>query len=350
MTDTRARARGAASNDRVGVTGHVILRRGDTGAAVRDLQQRLAATGAAIGRAGTYDADTEAAVRAFQEERNLRVDGICGPETWGALVESGFRPGDRLLYLRQPMLRGDDVQDLQHRLNALGFDAGREDGILGPETEDAIRAFQRNAGLAPDGVCGPGTRAALERLGTLAAGSVAAVRERETLLRAPQRLEECKLFLVVDPALAAIGAAVTRTLRDAGTLVVLDTSGDDHSVLAAQANRFEADVFAAFLAGEYDAVRCVYFANNTFRSEAGFSLACRLTGQLRGLLAGVEEPVGRTYRLLRETRMAAVVCELADNSSPDGASVLSAKLPALSRALVEGIRRGLEEPAGDGDG
>ena len=38
------------------------------------------------------------------------------------------------------MLRGDDVSELQRRLNALGFDAGREDGILGPETEAALRA------------------------------------------------------------------------------------------------------------------------------------------------------------------------------------------------------------------
>ena len=36
------------------------------------------------------------------------------------------------------MLRGDDVAELQRRLNALGFDAGREDGILGAETEPAL--------------------------------------------------------------------------------------------------------------------------------------------------------------------------------------------------------------------
>ena len=50
---------------------------------------------------------------------------------------------------------------LQRRLNALGFDAGREDGILGPETEAALRQFQRDAGIATDGVCGPATIAAL---------------------------------------------------------------------------------------------------------------------------------------------------------------------------------------------
>ena len=45
------------------------------------------------------------------------------------------------------MLRGDDVLDLQHQLNALGFDAGRDDGIFGPHTADALREFQRNVGV-----------------------------------------------------------------------------------------------------------------------------------------------------------------------------------------------------------
>ena len=80
---------------------------------------------------GAFGEPTEAAVRGFQERRGLRVDGICGPQTWASLVEAGFRPGDRLLYYTSPMLRGDDVAELQRRLSALGFDAGRVDGIFG---------------------------------------------------------------------------------------------------------------------------------------------------------------------------------------------------------------------------
>ena len=48
------------------------------------------------------------------------------------------------------MLRGDDVAELQQRLGALGFDAGRVDGIFGAETATALEALQRNAGLPTD--------------------------------------------------------------------------------------------------------------------------------------------------------------------------------------------------------
>src|SRR2546429_4047594 len=165
------------------------LQRGETGEAVRDLQRRLAAIGLASTSAdpGEFGTATEASVRAFQQQRGLVVDGLCGPQTWATLVESGFTLGDRTLYFRQPMLRGDDVTELQRQLNSLGFDAGREDGILGEQTADAVAEFQRNVGLAPDGFCGWTTVAALRRVGTLAAGSLGRRGAGEVLRRGPPR-------------------------------------------------------------------------------------------------------------------------------------------------------------------
>ena len=160
---------------------------------MRDLQRRLArlsfdVAGDQLGRYGT--ATTEA-VRAFQEHRGLRPDGVCGEQTWSALVEAGYRLGDRLLYLRQPMLRGDDVASLQRRLGALGFDAGRVDGIFGPRTQVALTEFQRNVGLTVDGVCGPATTDALARLGRRQdeREPVTVVREVEMLRQATRTLE-----------------------------------------------------------------------------------------------------------------------------------------------------------------
>ena len=71
-----------------------------------------------------------------------------------------------------------------------------------------------------------------------------------------------------------------------------------------------AEAFVALTTGAEPGARCAFFANNTFRSEGGHYLADQLTAALRTVLPAVDEPIGRTYRLLRETRMAAVVCEL----------------------------------------
>lgn len=321
-----------------------LLRTGDVGPAVRDLQERLTLCGHHVTFDGVFGPETLAAVRAFQEHRRLRLDGICGPETWGALIESSYTLGDRLLYSRAPMLRGDDVIDLQGRLNALGFDAGREDGILGPETETAVRQFQREYGLEPDGVCGPGTVTALLRVGTLAGGSVASVRERDTLRRYTRRLRDRRVFLVIDPGFVSLGSGLARLLRAEGATVASDPSGDEHEVLAAEANAFGADVCVAIGTGTEPGARCAYFANQAFRSEAGLCLAHGVTETLRTVLPRVDEPAGRTYRLLRETRMAAVVCELFSRDEPAGASVLASCGPQLARALAVGVRKGIEEP------
>jgi N-acetylmuramoyl-L-alanine amidase len=320
-----------------------LLRLGDRGEAVRDVQQRLIAAGLGVNVDGAFDEGTEQAVRAFQTRRRLRVDGICGPETWATLIESGFSLGDRLLYLCQPMLRGDDVVELQRRLNALGFDAGREDGILGPETESAIGSFQRDTGIAADKVAGPGTIAALDRVGSLAGGSVAHVRERELLRRRTRTLDGLRVYIAGDFGIAAMSGAVATGLRQRGAVVGLDTSEADPSFVAATANRFAAEAFVALSIGTEPGARCAYFANETFRSEGGFCLATRLTDSLR-LVLPVEAPIGRTYRLLRETRMAAVVCELVGRDDAEAMATLTAALPATARAIVDGIRRGVEEP------
>lgn len=48
-------------------------------------------------------------------------------------------------------LSRDQVLTLQQTLNARGFDAGEPDGMVGPMTRSAVRAFQKSVGLPPDG-------------------------------------------------------------------------------------------------------------------------------------------------------------------------------------------------------
>ncbi|MCP1315081.1 MULTISPECIES: lytic murein transglycosylase [unclassified Halomonas] len=59
-----------------------------------------------------------------------------------------------------PLTR-DDVKALQQRLNASGYSVGTPDGIMGPNTQSGLRAFQRDQGLTPDGFA---TQSLLERL------------------------------------------------------------------------------------------------------------------------------------------------------------------------------------------
>lgn len=58
--------------------------------------------------------------------------------------------------------RGPEVRDVQRRLHELGYEPGPVDGIFGPRTEQAVRAFQRDAQLRDDGIVGPRTKANLE--------------------------------------------------------------------------------------------------------------------------------------------------------------------------------------------
>ncbi|AGA70773.1 putative glycosyl hydrolase [Desulfitobacterium dichloroeliminans LMG P-21439] len=57
--------------------------------------------------------------------------------------------------------RGSDVSEVQARLSELGYLPGPVDGIFGVRTEAAVKQFQRDRGLVPDGIVGPLTYNAL---------------------------------------------------------------------------------------------------------------------------------------------------------------------------------------------
>lgn len=62
-----------------------------------------------------------------------------------------------------PGATGAKVQTLQRDLASLGYTEAAENGVFGPGTQRAVRAFQRSQGLAESGVTDAATRAALER-------------------------------------------------------------------------------------------------------------------------------------------------------------------------------------------
>jgi N-acetylmuramoyl-L-alanine amidase len=290
------------------------LRPGASGESVRDVQRRLTGLGFATNsdRAGTFGPGTEAAVRRFQSERGLRVDGVCGEQTWSSLVEAGYELGDRLLYLRSPMLRGDDVGRLQRLLGALGFDAGRVDGIFGPNSAAALREFQRNAGLHIDGICGRATAAELLRLGARAtdATTVAAVREVEALRAVPQSLFDRRIAIGETGGLAALARAVARAMGDEGATVAV-LHHPNGSAQAAEANEFAAEVFIGLALLDEPGRHVAYYRTEAFESFGGRRLAETLLELLpEELFGGAGEARGMRLPMLRETRMPAVLCEL----------------------------------------
>ncbi|MFC5136844.1 N-acetylmuramoyl-L-alanine amidase [Actinomycetospora rhizophila] len=179
-----------------------LLSRGDAGPPVAEVRAALEEMGilepAGPGPA-LFDDQLEQAVRIFQQHRGLITDGIVGPATYRALRDARWALGDRMLLLNtQQPLTGDDVFSLQERLLELGYDSGRADGVFGRQTEQALRSFQRDYGMSPDGMCGPRTLRHLGYLGRkVTGGRPGLLREQERLHRAGPRLSGKRI--VIDP-------------------------------------------------------------------------------------------------------------------------------------------------------
>ncbi|MCI0425217.1 MAG: peptidoglycan-binding protein [Actinobacteria bacterium] len=291
-----------------------LYRHGDVGSAVRDIQARLEALGfeSTPDLKGTFGEGTREAVTRFQTAKGIDVDGVVGPDTWRSLYEAGYRLGDRLVFLRRPMMRGGDIADLQSHLSSLGFDCGKVDGIFGPRTEAAIIDFQHNRGLAEDGRVGPEviTEMRLVTRGVLNNGRQA-IREREWLRGLTPTLAGAKVFLDAgcrdtDEACQSWEAvsAAAQAIKEAGGLPLMSRSEDTRTterVRAQRANRLGADVIVAFRVGGDVEDQVHYFASEHSRSEAGEELAAALAASIGGRV------VGRAGVMLTETRAPAAV-------------------------------------------
>lgn len=76
-----------------------------------------------------------------------------------------YKLGSRVLKYTSPLMEGDDVKELQTRLNDLGFSCGTADGEFGKNTRTGVKAFQKAADVTVDGEFGPKSLAALEAYG-----------------------------------------------------------------------------------------------------------------------------------------------------------------------------------------
>lgn len=332
-------------------------RHGQSGASVKDLHRRLTEAGHPVVQTEVVDeefgADTTRALLAFQAERGLDEHGLLDETTNAALIEAGLRLGDRHLYLHSPMFRGDDVADLQLNLGSLGFDAGRIDGIFGPDTANAVEDFQKNIALPVDGIAGPHTIRSLRHLLGRTAGRrpVAQVRELDQLRRRNPEFRQKRLAIGHFGGAATLTTALSRVLR-AGGAQVLELDHPDEATQAETANKFDAELYLGLRLENDSYSRFSYFGTDGFHSEGGLRLAhhCAnaLDHSLRPFRSTQNESDNpstvcekRRLPVLRRTRMPAVLCTLA----PPSMIVLATAEVATS--LATAISMWVADPAAD---
>lgn len=127
---------------------------------------------------GIFGEQTERSVISFQRIFNLTPDGIIGKATWYQMVrlyvgvndlaelESQGQTFYRVNWQGSEPLQegntGQSVRQLQYMLRVVSdyistVPAVAIDGIFGPATQAAVIAYQRYAGLTPDGIVGTNT-------------------------------------------------------------------------------------------------------------------------------------------------------------------------------------------------
>lgn len=132
---------------------------GSRGNAVYALQYLLLRSGKNVSVDGIFGIGTRAAVTAFQADNGLDADGVVGASTWSALLNASptsftLREGDRsapVYYAQRKLLSKLYPVELN--------------GIFDGNTANAVREFQSENGLVPDGVIGANTWRALATIG-----------------------------------------------------------------------------------------------------------------------------------------------------------------------------------------
>lgn len=348
-----------------------LWHKGDSGPVVTEIRSTLARLGLIEpSDSDHFDQQVDLAIRAFQQQRGLKVDGMVGSQTYRALDEARWRIGDRTLRVESPrLMRGDDVAALQSRLLTMGFDVGRIDGILGARTESAVREFQISVGLPADGVCGPETFIALSRLSrTITGGAAQALRERN-ILRVHGGSLAGRVIVIDpghgadDPGESAHGARESEIVFDLarrlegrlaalGVTVFLTRSADrnpSEGERAEFANDAGADLMVSLHIDGYhnDRARGIatyYYGHDAhgFDSPMGERFAELVQHELcsrTGMNDCHAHP--KTWELLRRTRMPAVRIDAGYISNPDDAHNLQqpSYRDALAEAIVIAIQR-----------
>ena len=160
-TFTAAERKASAAN-----SDNTYIRQNASGETVKRIQTELKAlnyySGQITGNAGEK---TVAAIKSFQSRNGLTADGIAGPQTI-AKIDAGYeaKTGNSSSSATSSSSsglklnsKGTDVRNLQQDLTTLGYYWAEITGNFGAKTETAVKRFQEENGLTPDGVAGTKT-------------------------------------------------------------------------------------------------------------------------------------------------------------------------------------------------
>jgi N-acetylmuramoyl-L-alanine amidase len=342
------------------------LRRGTAGRAVAEVRSMLATLGLLDNTdpdaADRFDEATELAVRHFQQRRGISVDGRVGTETYTALTGAHWRLGDRVLsHMPGQLLAGDDVGALQTQLLELGYDVVRADNIFGAWTAEATRSFQRDYGLVADGICGPATLRALRQLGRrVVGGRPQLLREMSAVATSGPSLLGKRV--VIDPGHGGsdpgvvygsvteaelvwdLAARLEGRLTALGVTTVL-TRGPGNGATDAQraslANDVGADVVLSLHVDSGPSPRphglaTYYYGGGESSSTIGERLADLVQRELVARTGLLDLRIhGKTWAILRLTRMPTVRIELGYLSSPVDRPMLVD--PRFRDTVAEGV-------------
>jgi len=237
-------------------------------------------------------------VEAFQRSRGLPISGAVDDTTWECLIEAGWQLGQRLLYLTQPNLRGDDVAELQVRLAQFGFNPGRIDGILGVLTEEALNDFQRNCALEASGTL---TRATLVELVRMTSTHTA--RSLVTDARDRAGFHETPTGPLVICGRSPLAPLLAQTCA---RVLKVDVLGDESPEAVADYANTNAAAFVISLQTlkHIDGVRLHYWASYRSHSRRGEQLASEIAAAFtQSAVLPRVEVTGMALPILRETKM-----------------------------------------------
>mgnify|MGYP002885652497 FL=1 len=312
---------------------------GDRGARVQELHLMLESLDFDIDEPlDCFTEKTRNSIKVFQEQRGLLISGRCDQKTWDVLVENSYVLGDRLLYLTRPMLRGEDIAELQRSLGALGFNPGKVDGIFGPDTQEAVELFQRNSGLVVDAIYGPNCMTALKRLGErVEQGSVAVVQEKEKIISKMRSHDLPSIALGHLGGFSPVVDTFAKKMRESH--IKVDVIGHyDESVHAAICNKNNIDLYIGFFPPVANESSISFYSAKGFASPGGTHFTELFSNNFLRQTGKIIETIGNSEKVLRETRMPAVAIRY--GSTED----LITDSQTLLNVLIESISSWFSEP------